>query len=100
MYTAGLVLFSIFNSLYFILYSVIWIMEKCKHVVLTMQQELEIISTLYVCMYMGCPESFRTFKIARHCVDLVLLSSNEFDELHHKNHIALSCLFIVLYFFM
>ena len=22
------------------------------------------------CLYMGCPESFRTFKIARHCVDL------------------------------
>ena len=21
-------------------------------------------------LYMGCPESFRTFKIARHCVDL------------------------------
>ena len=25
---------------------------------------------IYIYIHMGCPESFRTFKIARHCVDL------------------------------
>ena len=25
---------------------------------------------IYIYIYMGCPESFRTFKVARHCVDL------------------------------
>jgi hypothetical protein len=30
----------------------------------------------------------------------VLLSSNEFDELRRENRITLSCLVIVLYFFM
>ena len=46
--------------------------------------------------YMGCPESFRTFKIARHCVDLAgrgkCVASNDFDELRRENCIALSCL--------
>jgi hypothetical protein len=55
------------------------------------------------CTYVGCPESVRTLKIARHCVDLAgrcLLSSNEFDELRRENRIALSCLIIVLCVFM
>jgi len=53
---------------------------------------------------MGCPESFQKFKIARHCVDLAgsgkCYCSNEFDELRRENRIALSCLVIVLFFFM
>ena len=55
-------------------------------------------------IYMGSPEIFRAFKIARHCVDRAgrgkCAPSKEFDELRRENRIALSCLVNVLRFFM
>jgi len=49
-------------------------------------------------MYMGCPESFRTFKIARHCADLAGRGKCYSLVLSLTNRVALSCLVIVLCF--
>jgi len=60
------------------------------------------IMRMYVCMYVRkFPNVQNSPPLLRPCgARQVLVSSNAYDELRHENRIALSCLVIVLCFFM